>query len=817
MDALGHLPWGPFTSSPRHLWPRSIGRAPEKKRMRSVLVVHADSALRLAIRTELKRFHVSLLSNLEGTLAALGTADAVVADSSLARRLLKCCERAGRIPELVFLCARSDSDATSALSAVSEEGHSFQSVEASCGPGEVAREVGRLLEPRQSRRVAVQRGVVARVETTGGSLDLPVHDASSGGIGLSLGLDAPVERLRPGANLASVTLLRGSCPLTAPQPAAVSYLHRPANDFQPANFIVGVKLQPPEAKASDAKVVDFSAARAVIQRALRRGEPLQLSASTGTSAKVSSSAVSVTPDGFLAVGVVEGLRAVLDGDVLELAFEFGGQRLRGLASVRGSGRRGLTLSIPLSLDEVRPRSGLRAIAPAEDAWMASWRCPLTGADEHCSVVRVDGLRVLFRVERGSSTLFVPGLQIDVTLRFGSGPVLASAARVESSPSRGQAAILLLELDESEESRLRNAAIHARFPALVDLDQVGFDSVWELMKDAHQFFPDYPFDDPKVPLALGAAQRALESAGGQLGKAFVYQDQQRVTGHASGLRVYARTWLFGHLAVLPGFHRAEHASQELSAQAVEYGESLRDVDFIRYVWRTENRWPNRLCTWLARRMNQENGTRLIFFHYLRRARGDLRCIEQPEPCLSVRPANREDLLHLESLIRRSGDIVGLVSDDLTADELELKTLGNRYASVGLERRREVWAVDGPEGIAAFGLLEVTTPGLCWPELTNSLRLFVQTSNESLAGAARTALIRHACDEAERSGRTAPVVLGGESDVSAALALGFLNLGQTAEWTFPASQVGRWDNLSQAIFERVNRRAAGRSATEEGRAA
>jgi hypothetical protein len=785
--------------------------------MRSILVVHHDSALRLAIRTELSRFHVSLVENLEGTPAALSAADAVIADSALARRLLKACERTGRLPDLVLLCARSDSEAVSALATLSEEGHAFFSVDASTSPTEVARQVGRLLEPRRSRRAAVQRGILARVEMGERVLSLPVRNASSGGICLDAGGDAPVEWLRPGTRLASVTLLRSTCALTAPQPAVVRYLHRLAKGSPPASFMVGVKLQPPDAGTADGTVVDFSTARAVLQRALRRGEPLQVRASTGSLVNLPSSAVSMTPDGLLTLSGTEGLGPPAVGDVVELLFDFGGQGLHGLASVRGSGRRGLTLSIPRTLDEVRPRAGLRAAAPPDASWVASWRCPLTGADQSCSVARVDGKRILVHADKDPSALFVPGLRIDVTLRLGPGPALVSAARVESSPARGEAALVLLELDEPKESQLRNAAIHARFPALVDLAQVHFNEVWELMKDAHQFFPDYPFDDPQVPLALEAAQRALESAGGQLGKAFVYRDPDRLTGHASGLRVYARTWLFGHLAVLPGFHRADHASQELSAQAIEYGESLRDVEFIRYVWRTENRWPNRLCTWLARRMKQENGTRLIFLNYLRNSLGKAWPLTDAAPFLSVRLATREDLLSLESLVRQSGDVVGLLSDDLTADELELKSLGERYAKVGLERRREVWAVDGPDGVAAFGLREVTTPGLCWPELTNALRLFVQTPDAALARAARAALMQHACQEVKRSGRTAAVVLGDQNDASVARSLGFEHLGQTAEWTFPASMVGTWDNLSQAIFERLDRRAAAHSPAEKERAA
>jgi hypothetical protein len=397
----------------------------------------------------------------------------------------------------------------------------------------------------------------------------------------------------------------------------------------------------------------------------------------------------------------------------------------------------------------------------------------------------------------------------VVLSAANGEVLLFRGEVESpmAPAPGgggQVTVVLHDVSRKQAAMLRQASVAARYPHAQPLLSAPFSDVWTLMRDSHQFFPDYPFDDASVPKRIGAAQEALESADGELGRAFLYCDQGRLVGHASGLRVYRRTWLMGHLAVLPGFHRSDQASRELSALALEYGEMLEDVDFVRYVWRTENRWPNRYSCWLARRVGQESRSRLGFFHYLRCEPRALR--PAAGPGLAVRRAERADLMALEAHLRRTGDLVTLLSDDLTADGLELEQLSSRFAAVGIERRREVWVVDGLGEPLAYGLLERSTPGLCWPELTNALKLVVATADASRGDAARVALSLHAAENNRVRGMPSTVVLAADEDLAALAPLGFQSLGKTAEWTFARSLVGDWDNLTRAVTERFARRAA-----------
>jgi hypothetical protein len=471
------------------------------------------------------------------------------------------------------------------------------------------------------------------------------------------------------------------------------------------------------------------------------------------------------------------------------------------------------VSLPRSLSISRGREGLRFVALTTSGWRAWHRCPFRGDDRLHTVERLDGPRVTLRVDPGAEAL-PPGMLLDpVVLTAADGQVLLFRGEVETAlvpapGGGGHLTVLLHGVSRKQSSMLRQAAVAARYPHAQPLLSVPFSEVWGLMRDSHQYFPDYPFDDASAPPRIRAAQEALESSDGELGRAYLYCEQGRPMGHASGLRVYGRTWLMGHLAVLPGFHRSEQASRELSALALEYGEMLEDVDFVRYVWRTENRWPNRYSCWLSRRVGQESRSRLAFFHYLRcpvtaRTPGT-------DAGPGVRRAVRADLLALEAHLRRTGDLVTLLSDDLTADAIELEQLSARYAEVGLERRREVWVVDGPDSPLAFSLLERSTQGLSWPELTNALKLVVTTQDVALGDSARTALARHAMDSNRARGMASTVTLASDEDLAALGALGFQNLGKTAEWTFARSLVGEWDNLTRAVTERFARRAAAQAA-------
>lgn len=782
--------------------------------MRSVLVVDPNPSLRLSLRVQLAAYPVTLTeSDAEMSAALAAGPDAVVAPAALARRLVKELERLEREPSLVLLYRADDAAATEVLARLAAEGHAFQSVECSEAAVHVARRVVRALDGRRSVRVPAPKETRLRFRLGGRACSLPVCEVGSHGLSAEVAPDFAVERIPPGTVLPRAGLFRGTRRLTADRTVVVRNLRRLSPSGDAPRFVVGLAFQQPATHARAAFHTDPLQVRATLQRALRRDEPLQLFGPAGIVLQAAPPSVTLTPSGELILSSgLEG-HGLRPGDVASLTVDFGGQTLCGDVSIRAVTTGRLTLSLPHSLSVSRGREGLRFVALASSGWRAWHRCPFRGDDRLHTVERLDGARVTLGVDPGGEAL-PPGMLLDpVVLTAADGQVLLFRGEVETSlvpapGGGGQVTVLLHAVSRKQSSMLRQAAVAARYPHAQPLLSVPFSEVWNLMRDSHQYFPDYPFDDTSAPPRIRAAQEALESSDGELGRAYLYCEQGRPMGHASGLRVYQRTWLMGHLAVLPGFHRSEQVSRELSALALEYGEMLEDVDFVRYVWRTENRWPNRFSCWLSRRVGQESRSRLAFFHYLR-------CpvttrTPTPEGGLDVRRADRADLVALEAHLRRTGDLVSLLSDDLTADALELEQLSTRFAEVGLERRREVWVVDGAAHPVAFALLERSTQGLSWPELTNALKLVVATDDITLGDTARTALVRHAMESNRMRGMASTVVLAADEDLAAMGALGFQNLGKTAEWTFARSLVGEWDNLTRAVTERFARRAAAQAA-------
>ena len=331
-----------------------------------------------------------------------------------------------------------------------------------------------------------------------------------------------------------------------------------------------------------------------------------------------------------------------------------------------------------------------------------------------------------------------------------------------------------------------------------------------MKEAGQFFPDYAVERPHAPV-LEKTQKRLESSRGLLGQSFVHREDGKLIGHAAGLRIYSRTWMLQHLAVAPTNLRSDYVSQELISLVVEFGETLQDIDFIRYVWRTENRWPNRLSTWAAKMMATEGLTRLRHVNYMQLS-GSLRPFASGTWPI-VRPASPADLRWYESYLRQQGDVLGLRSDDLTAKELELSTLGELSAAHGVVRRRRIFVVDGPNSPIGLALAEESTDGLCWPELTNSFHVITPDPTHPWARVTREALVSYCVKHYREQNRASAVTLCDDSMVESLRAAGFVSHGRTAEWTFHKSLVRRWNELATGVFERFARRRTLRDAPVE----
>jgi hypothetical protein len=260
-------------------------------------------------------------------------------------------------------------------------------------------------------------------------------------------------------------------------------------------------------------------------------------------------------------------------------------------------------------------------------------------------------------------------------------------------------------------------------------------------------------------------------------------------------------LVQHLGVERGFHRSETISQTLSSLVVDYGEALSDIDFIRYDWFTANRWPHRLCSWVAAKLATPGLTHLRFVNDLRLNS------ELPPPSGGLPPVRRAspaDLRAVEGLLRSRGEAVAIRSDDMGAAELQLGSLSARYTKHDLERGRAVFVVDGRSSAVAYALAEVCTPGVCWAEFTNACRLLVPDESTPGVAEAREALIRQCVQYYRSRGRHSVITLCSDREVPAFTQLGFSPLGRLGEFTFHKSIARQWQALVTAMFERLGDR-------------
>ena len=341
---------------------------------------------------------------------------------------------------------------------------------------------------------------------------------------------------------------------------------------------------------------------------------------------------------------------------------------------------------------------------------------------------------------------------------------------------------------------------SRCAHISDGAHVPFPRLWKLMEAArYRFHPDYPFGDAPPPARLGETHQQVYSTG-DLGRSLIYSNEKGLQGQVAALRIHSRTWLVQHLVVQPGMRRNEQISYELSNLIIELGEIQQDVEFIRYSWRKDNRWPSRRMGWLARAMETPGLSILRHFSYLR-----LPLTSGPPTTVGTLPRVREgvrnDFVWIEMHLRDRGDLVRVLSEDLLTDEVDLKGLGERFRAHGLHRARRVFVVDGDNGPLAVALAEEGTPGLNLIEKTNSFSFIVPRRDHPRTGEALQALVQRCVEHARERGQPSAVALVDDEDAEMLQQAGFENLGRFSEWIVHRSMFRRGCELWRSVFERL----------------
>ncbi|WP_224369213.1 PilZ domain-containing protein [Hyalangium versicolor] len=793
----------------------------------SVLIVHPDPVLRAGLVAALSPRQIVAVSSRDDAARTLAerVPDVVLADAVDARRFLRDLDRLAPRALRVFLCPKSQTEAMRELVNVAAEGHEFHTVDPTAPVEEVTRNLGELMRQRSSRRVPAV-GLEASFSVDGQRLRAECVNVGNEGCLVRLPVDAPIERLPPGTRLFDFRMERAGQVVLRASGGFVRHigLDRTRGD---AFFRVGIQMEQTGASVGYVELAvldDRVRVLAVLRRGLRQGM-LQCTLVQGVRRPEELAATLVeSEDGLLPV-----LRCALPqhweanaGDVVELLFDLSGKSYRGFASVVRIESDGIILSLPRSLSMYHRRSSTRFRAGEEQPFAISFVSPITGEHIQHPVMDLHAVGLSFVYDAAREVLPV-GLAIhNFTLVLPDGTRAPCSAEVrDNSPLLDHTAgglarpfrcgVRLLHVQPEARQAVTNAFVQARCPQVWDGSNEPFRKIWEIVRTVRHVYPDYPFEDGPHLEVLEETHRKLAAASDEIARSFVYRDGLQLIGHASGVRMYSRTWMLQHLMVLPTVRRGESISRDLSALSVDYAESLEDVNYVRVYWRIQNKWPDRVFGWIARSMHLDGLTSLRMLNYVR-----LALTEAPRPrrgLLPVREATEADLRWIEAHLRSRGEVVRMMADDLQASEAALPTLSQRFAAFGLKRGRSVFVVDGERGPLAVALSEDATPGLSWSEMTNAFSFLMDDPNHPQAQEAREALAARCIEHAWEQGKRSALALVQDEEVESLVAMGFGWFGRVCEHTFHRSTARTWQMLMAAVFERLQTRSSVRMQQEE----
>lgn len=798
---------------------------------RDVLVIHPHSVRRAALASALPAHRVvAVESKLEAARRMEDSAPSLIVSSPEdARPFMMQVERVAPNSARVFVCSQADPLGLEELMRAAAEGHDFSVVDDSLTGPALGRTLNHLLHGRQSARLLLGEPLEARLRVAGRLL--AARCLELGNFGATLQLMGPIEPslFLPGRVLEDVLIQReGRTVLRAPCPQ-VQQMRLPGTGER-GGLLLTVSwasvLQPSPQGPSFR--IESEEVRLTLQQAIERKSLLWLSL---TSAEVPLQVCLDSPqlgrelEQPVLVAWPRVPLQVVPTQRLQLFFEMGGQSYSGqswLLRLLPDG--GLMLALPALLQMRNWRTLPRFKPPADQPFLISFSTP--GGRQQFTRSLLDlscgGLSFPF----DPSTEVLPaGSRLEASLLLPDGsaaPCPLEVRSIQALPSQGpvdgglrpfRAGARFLQLPSEARDAILRAFVASRSEGVVDGGAMPFEEVWRLMKEArYNFHPDYPFGSPRpVMQALEHTHRQLYGSL-DLGCCLVHQDERGVLGQVAGLRIHSRTWLVQHLAVLPSFNRQESISHVLTPLQVELGEAQEDIEYIRYSWRQDNRWPNRLASWLAASMGNHGLTLRRSFHYMRRPLPPGPLPPLPPQLPRVREATAHDRLWLEQHLRERGERVRLYSEDLLADSLELEELGRRFQARGLQRSRRLLVVDGDHQPLALALVEQGSPGLNLIEKTNAFGLVLPEPGHPHARAAAHALIQHCLRLANQRRRPSAVVLAPDEHVPLLAEAGFVDMGCFSDWIFHRSLVRRWCELVRSLLDRLLRKPSSGSRAE-----
>jgi hypothetical protein len=291
-------------------------------------------------------------------------------------------------------------------------------------------------------------------------------------------------------------------------------------------------------------------------------------------------------------------------------------------------------------------------------------------------------------------------------------------------------------------------------------------------------------------------RALLQANGRLLATVVLRSDRALEAHISVLRSYERTWMVQHLAARKRSTFAD-ATARMNLAFAYYGQLRPDVEWVRIFYRPANLWPSRVFGGFAAQVGDSATSDLRVFHYLAAPRGFLP--ELPRH-IRVRPAMDSELGTIAQWFISRRRSVEVSATDLDPLQARLPAVSQRFTNAGLNRRRELLVAEVSGRVTGFALMEISSLGLNFSELTNAFTVHLLEDDPE----SRRALVIGARQRYDELGRRQCIALEEGDDLSAFEASGFVKIKDYVCWTFHREHLAALEEYFIDLFGGRRRR-------------
>ncbi len=601
-----------------------------------------------------------------------------------------------------------------------------------------------------------------------------------------------LEAFLPGRELARMVVRRGTEQVLEASGAAIVALRPDAS----GGYEVEAELADPPAPHGEEVVRDQLQRASLVGEALRRGRLVVRPAGALGTPRPVQGRIDAAADLLLVDPVPEGFAA---GMPVRFAFEASGvhyEFFSALGAAPGPTGTRLCAALPDELRGRRRRRPRIRLAPGEATAELTTSLCLEPVRRAVTDVELEGMGVL----ADRADLLPVGTRLSpIRVELPDGVTLTATGRVTSrAPPSGpegarvRCGVRFDPLAVEDQSALAAAILHRTHPGLELPRTLSFDALWCFLRECGFLYPDKEQAlRPLMPEIARTLAAALSRPDGPL-RTLVFRSEGLLQGHLSALRAYRRTWVVQHLAARKEGPGKLEAAKALNVGIIDYLEQLPDAEWLRSWFRPQNRFPARTFGRFARLQFDPHRCDLRTYGYLT-APADADLPSRP-PDVAVGNATAADWAEIRRHLVSSGRIAQLAAEDLCSAP-HLVDIDEHYRAVGLTRRREALVARRSGRLLAFALLEISSAGLNFSELTNAFR--VHAVDPDPAGT--TALAIAARRRCEELGRPLAIGLAEQPDLAAWGAAGFVLRKEYSCWTMHRSLFRRCADYVQRLYE------------------